>query len=360
MKKKIGIGIIVALVVIVAVVITVNNKDAKQELTFGVISGMTGEYAAVGDEFLNGVTLAQEEWNLENPDKPIKIIVEDDEFDPKKGLSAYKKLVDIDKVDGLVNMTTFTIDVIEQDVVARNLPVSQGFIQTKSADDNIVQLWPSPDSAEIALGEYVKEQGYKNMVLFVSEDSSAFTVFADVFKRGYGLPLNELKVSSDITSIRSAALKAKEINPDAIVFIVAGDVGGLLINEFEKIAIDQKPRYVFDANIQVFFETSYRKVLGDTNRLNGSILYTVPTNYTKEFSDNYKERFGIAPTVGSETGYNSFKLLAVSHDKNQDKWIENMKKANFVGADGEIKLDENGVRIPFLKIGTIENGELPK
>jgi ABC-type branched-subunit amino acid transport system substrate-binding protein len=358
-KKKILIGVGIILVLIAAVVVISNNNNTKQ-LRFGVIAGMSGEYAAVGDEFLNGVTLAQEEWNVENPDKQIKIIVEDDGFDPKKGLSAYRKLVDIDKVDGLVNMTTFTIDVIEQDVVSSNLPVSQGFIQTKSSDDNIVQLWPSADTAEIALGEYVKEQGYKKIVLFVSEDSAVFTSLADSFKRGYDLPLNELKVSSDATAIRSAALKAKEINPDAIVFIVAGDVGGILINEFEKISPDNKPRYVFDANIQAFFETSYKKILGDTNRLNGSILYTVPTNYTNEFSENYKNRFGMSPSIGSETGYNSFKLLATSHDKNKNKWISNMKTADFFGADGKIELDENGVRMPSLKIGTIENGKLPQ
>jgi ABC-type branched-subunit amino acid transport system substrate-binding protein len=359
MNKKILIGVVVALVIVVAF-LGLNNKNSNQEITFGTIVGVTGEYASAGDAFLNGVILAQEEWNSENPDKTVKIIVEDDGFDPKKGLSAYRKLIDIDKIDGLINMTTFTIDVIDQDVMARNLPVSQGFIQTKPADDNIIQLWPSADTAEIALGEYVREQGYKNMVLFVSEDSSVFTVFANSFKQGYDLPLNELKVSSDITSIRSAAIKAKEINPDAIVFIVAGDVGGLLINELEKIYTDQKPRYVFDANLQAFFETSYRRILGDTNRLNGSILYTVPTNYTKEFSEKYNKRFGVAPTIGSETGYNSFKLLAISYDKDNNKWIEKMKKANFIGADGEIRLDENGTRIPFLQIGTIENGELPK
>lgn len=359
MKKKIILGVGVILVVVLVFIFTQQNKTSEP-LTFGVIAGMSGDYAAVGDEFLNGVTLAQEEWNLKNPNLPIKIIVEDDAFDPKKGLSAYKKLVDIDKIDGLINMTTFTIDVIEKDVVSKKLPVSQGFIQTVSTDDNIVQLWPSADTAEIALGKYVKEKGYKNVVLFVSEDSSAFTTFANSFKQGYDLPLSELKVSSEISSIRASALKAKETKPDAIVFIVAGDVGGLLINEFEKISPENKPKYVFDANIQGFFETSYKKILGDTNRLNGSILYTVPTNYTKEFSENYNKRFGTLPTIGSETGYNAYMLLAQTYDDNNEKWISNMKKATFNGADGKIVFDENGVRVPTLKIGTIENGKLPE
>lgn len=358
MKKKI---IIIGILVIAVVAVILNTqKNDTEELTLGVIAGLSGEYASAGEGFVNGVKLAQEEWNTNNPDKTFQIIVEDDAFEPKKGLSAYQKLVSIDKIDGLINMTTFTIDAIEQEIVSKNMPTAQGFIQTSVADDNIVQLWPGADSAEIKLGEYIRDQGYKNVVLFVSKDSAAFTLFADKFKEGYDLPLTEIKVGSDSTEIRSAALKAKELKPDAIVYIITGEDGGLLVREIENIyGSEEKPQYVFDANIQVFIGT-YGKILGDTNKLNGSILYTVPLNYTSEFSKAYTNKFGIEPTVGSETGYNSFMLIAQSYDSNQNKWVKNMKTASFVGADGQIKLDETGTRIPDLKIGRIENGQLPE
>ena len=37
-----------------------------------------------------------------------------------------------------------------------------------------------------------------------------------------------------------------------------------------------------------------------------------------------------------------------------------MKSASFDGADGKIVFDQNGVRIPEIKIGRIENGVLPQ
>lgn len=358
MKKK--IIIIGILIVAVAVIILNTQKDDTDGLTLGVIAGLTGEYASAGEGFVNGVKLAQEQWNAENPDKQFEIIIEDDAFEPKKGLSAYQKLVNIDKIDGLINMTTFTIDAIEQEIVSKNMPTAQGFIQTSVTDDNIVQLWPSADVAEIKLGEHIKEQGYKNVVLYVSKDSAAFTTFANKFKEGYELPLTEIKVGSDSSEIRSAALKSKEIQPDAIVFIITGEDGGLLLREIENVyGSDKKPQYVFDANIQGFIGT-YEKILGDTNKLNGSILYTVPLKYTAEFSTTYKNKYGNEPTIGSETGYNSFMLIAQAHNSNQNKWVNNMKKSSFIGADGQIKLDETGTRVPDLKIGRIENGKLPQ
>ena len=123
-KKIIGMGVILILII---TFISIKQDSSPEGLTFGVISGMSGDYAVVGEGFLNGVLLAQEEWNVQNSSKQIEIIVENDEFEAVKGLSAYKKLVDINNVDALINMTTFTIDVTYEDIVGRNIPVAQGF-----------------------------------------------------------------------------------------------------------------------------------------------------------------------------------------------------------------------------------------
>lgn len=359
MKNKIIIiGILI--IAVIAVILNIQKNDTK-ELTFGVITGISGEYAHVGESFVNGVKLAQEEWNYANPQNNINIIIEDDAFEPKKGLSAYQKLVNINKVDGLVNMTTFTIDVIAEDVKKRNLPVAQGFIQTDIEDDTIVQVWPSAELAERKLGEHVRDQEYKDLILVVSNNSSVFRSFADDFKIGYQLPLTEIVIGSEMSEIRTAALKIKEADPDGVVFIVLGNDGGFLIQEIEKLYGNQdKPQYIFDANLQTTINTAYTEILKDLNILNGSIVYTVPLNYTEDFNSRYRERFGVEPSVGSETGYNAFKLLAMSYDSNQNKWIENMKTASFMGADGLVQFDETGTRIPELKIGRIENGQLPQ
>ena len=319
---------------------------------------MSGDYAAVGSAFAEGAELAQAEWNRNNPNQQISIVKEDDGFDAKKGLSAYKKLTSIDNIDGLINMTTITIDALYGDVVSSGMPVALGFEQgIEASNDNVVQLWPGTVPAEEKLGAYIKEKGYTNIVVVVDNGSAAFERFANGFIKGYELPVQEIKTGDDSGDIKSNALKIKTTQPDAVVIITKPTTGALLVKELGLLS-KTKYQFVFDANIQTGF-VDYEKVLGDTNILNGSILYTIPNMYRQEFNLSYKEKFGREPTIGSETGYNAFMLLAKSYDGNKAKWVENMQKASFQGADGKIIFDENGVRIPELKIGVIENGKLP-
>ena len=358
MNKKYFIGGIVVIAVIVGISISFSAKNGSGELTFGMIANLTGDYAVVGEGFSKGVDLAQEEWNKSNPDKQIRVIKEDDGFDAKKGLSAYKKLTSINHIDGLINATTITMDALYDEVAASGMPVALGFEQgIEAKNDNVVQLWPGTVPAEVKLGEYIKGKGFKNVVVFVDNGSAAFQRFADGFKKGYELPAQEIKVSADGSDIRTSALKASNIKPDAIVFIIKPTSGALLFKELKSLGTNAQ--YVFDANMQTGFP-DYQKILGDTNVLNGSIVYTVPTQYREDFSNAYKLKFGTEPTIGSETGYNAFTLLARSYDKDKTKWVENMQKASFDGADGKIVFDDNGIRIPELKIGTIEGGKLPE
>lgn len=356
MNKKITWFVIVLAVIIVMFVGISNRPSAN--LTFGLISGMSGDYAAVGDAFAKGAELAQEEWNIANPDRQIDIVKEDDGFNAKKGLSAYKKLTSIDHIDGLINMTTVTIDALYADVVASGMPVALGFEQgIEAKNDNVVQLWPGTVPAEEKLGAHVREKGFKNIVVLVDKESAVFERFANGFIKGYGLAVQEIKTGSDSGDIKSNALKILTIEPDAVVFIVTPTTGALLVKELNLLS---KARYqfVFDANIQTGF-TDYSKILGDTNVLNGSILYAIPNIYRQEFSESYKKKFGQEPTIGSETGYNAFILLSSAYNVDKKVWAENMQKASFVGADGKIIFDENGIRIPELEIGVIKNGRLP-
>lgn len=354
-KKLVWIGLVV---IVVLGILFFTNSERSSEITFGAITGQSGDYAVVGESFMKGVTLAQEQWNSANPNKQIKVISENDSFDSKKGLSAYKKLTEVDKVDGLINMTTMTIDVVYDSVIESGLPVAQGFEQgIEAADDNVVQLWPGNVPAEAELGKYIKSQGYKNVAVIYDNSSSFFTQAVKGFRKGYDLQVTEFKVSNDSATLRTSALKVAEMKPDAVVFIVQPSEGIILIKELSKIS-KEKYQYVFDANLQTGWET-YSKGLGDTNILNGSIVFTVPNLYREEFSKSFNQKFGEAPLIGSETGYNAFMLLADSYNSNPGKWVKNMQEADFTGADGKINFDENGVRIPELKIGAIEGGKLP-
>ncbi len=357
MKNKKIFGVALVIIIVIIAVVSLSTKQTKT-LTFGMIAGMSGEYAVVGENFAKGVEVAQDEWNTSHPNQLVTVVKEDDGFDAKKGLSAYRKLTSINKIDGLINMTTITIDALYDEVSKTDMPIALGFEQgIEAKKDNVVQLWPGTVPAEAKLGQYIKEKGYKNLVVFVDNSSSAFERFALGFKQGYGLQVQEVKISNSKVDIKSSALKALSYKPDAFVFIVTPTSGALLVKELKSLSKDNI-QYVFDANIQTGF-SDYEKILGNNSVLDGSIVYTVPNVYRDEFSNKFKDKFGSDPMIGSETGYNAFKLLVNSYDSDRKKWIENMQNSTFVGADGQIVFDKNGIRIPELKIGTIQDGKLP-
>lgn len=359
MKKTIkAIGAILVIVILITLASRDRGSVKNKDIVFGEIAGLTGPYGAVGEAFSRGAQLAQSEWNDANPNRQIRMIVEDDGFDPKKGLSAYTKLTSIDKVDALINATTITIDVAYDSVTKSGLPVAQGFEQSVDAtDDNVIQLWPGTAPAEIALGKAVAEKGYTNLVVFVSGESAGYLRFAKAFEQGYGKPVQEFKVVSD-SDFRTEAVKALATKPDAIVFITEPKQGALIIKQISALS-SEKHQFIFDAMIQTGF-SDYQKILGDTNILNGSILYTVPEKYETSFREAYNKKYGVEASIGSETGYNAFMLLAKTYDPDKIKWANAMKKASFIGADGKIVFDRNGVRMPEVQVGVVEGGKLPQ
>jgi ABC-type branched-subunit amino acid transport system substrate-binding protein len=357
MNKTLKIVLSIVVVVIIAT-FTLSHTKETGEVRIGVISGTTGTYGAAGEAFNKGVLLAEEEYKKEHPDKQFKLIFENDYFEGKRGLSAYHKLTDIDKIDGLINMTTFTIETIAGLVEKRELPVAQGFVEVESKDDTVFQLWPGVIPAEIKLGEEIRSRGFKNVVLFYEGSSAAYKSFADGFKKGYNLPLQEMQVSSERSNLKNQALKAISYKPDAAVFILSPEMGALLIKEIN-IVSKSKIQYVFDSNLQAGFN-QYQEILGNKNILDGSIVSTIPTIYTDSFKKAYKAKYGMEASIGAETGYNSYMLLINSYNKSSKQWVRNMKMANLSGADGQIEFDELGVRVPKLKIGTIQNAKLPE
>jgi ABC-type branched-subunit amino acid transport system substrate-binding protein len=331
---------------------------ATKTITVGVISSTSGAYAAIGDAYVKGVQLAADVWSKTHPKQKVKVVYEDDGYNPQKGLSAYQKLVGINKIDALVNMSSPTIDAIYSKAKKAGIPVTQGGEQgIAPANDNVFQLLPGNIATEIALGKQVKAKGYKNVAVFYS-DSGVYVRFVNGFIKGfggsvkkYGIPLDSTDYSSEVTS----ALAAK---PDAVVFIDSPEQGANLVKLFYQQGARNIP-FFFDADVQSGW-TSYQKILGDTKVLDGSVAVAIRQTVSASYLKQYKAKFKGDPYVGTDWAYDSFMLLMKTYNPNKKKWVAAIKKANFDGAGGKIKFDETGVRLPNFTIAPIKNGELPK
>ncbi len=359
-NKKLIWGIIVIVIVVILGVYFSKNKTTPSTIKIGLISGTTGDYAVVGENYNKGVELAKEQWIASHPEQTINMIVENDEFNAKRGLSAYQKLASVDNVDAFISMTTITVDVAYDLIHRSGKPFIQGFEQSKPAEkDNIFQIWPSGIPTEAELGKYVKEKGYKNVVVVVSQNIETWTNFANSFKKGYGDQVTTVLVDSASKDVRTDVLKLLTYKPDAIVLYTVPQQAALIVKEAQKQS--KSPLvFVFDQDIQTG-EKEIKEVLGGFEALNGSIaMVTGGGKDTEDFITAYKNKYGSEPGIGASTGYDSFNTLMEAYDPDVNEWLANIQNTNTLGASGEIKFDEEGLRTAKVIIGPITNGELPQ
>lgn len=361
MKKYIWPGaIVVAIILIIGVVYITKNNSHSGNIKIGLISGTTGDYAVVGENYNKGVELAKEQWIASHPDQSVVMITENDGFDAKKGLSAYQKLASVDNVDAFISMTTITIDATYDLIHQSGKPFIQGFEQSKAPEnDNIFQVWPSSVPAQIKLGEYVKEKGYKKVAVITAQNIETWTNFANAFVEGYGEGTMRIQVDSSSKDVRTEVLKLLAEKPDAVVMFTIPQHAALIVKETRQQS-KTPPVFVFDQDIQTG-EKEIKEILGSFQPLNGSIaMVTVGDNDGQDFVTAYKNKYGTEPGIGASTGYDSFNVLMSAYDSDNKKWLENIQKTRLQGASGEIVFNENGLRTPKVHIGEIINGELPK
>ncbi len=357
--KKI-LGIVAVILTVVAGVYYSKSNSSSANLKIGVIAGTTGEYAIVGENYIKGIELAKEQWMISHPDQSLNLIIENDEFDSKKALSAYQKLSSIDKVDAFINETTITVDATYDLIHQSGKPFVQGFEQSKPAEkDNIFQIWPSSVPAEVLLGKYIKEKGYKNVAVVVAQNIQAWNGFANAFAEGYGSNVTRIPVDSSSNDVRTDVLKIVNGNYDAVVLYTVPKQAALIVKE-SRIQSKTPLTFVFDQDIQTG-EKEIKEILGSFTPLNGSIaMVTIGDNDSVDFVNAYKAKYGAEPGIGASVGYDSFNVLMRAYDRNINAWLKNIQNSNFQGASGEIKFNENGLRSPKVHIGEIVNGELPK
>ena len=355
-KKTVWIVIVVIIILIIGIYFGKRNSPQAGGYNLGLISILSGDYAAVGENMRDGAILADEQYNVAHPNSKINLSIEDDGFNAGRGVSAYQKLVNVDHINALINVSTPTIDAIYNDVVAQGIPVIQSGEQGKEpTDDNVFGLFPDSISSEHDYGVYMKDKGVKQMDI-VYTNIDAMVRFVNAFKSGFEGTTTDFVINAEEKDFRTPAAKLAVLNPDYVGLFIVPQQGAQFIKEFTKVE-KNKPQFFFDANFQSGF-SDYQRILGDMNVLNGAIVGTLDSSVSDTFKQAYKARFGSDPGFLADMGYDGFNLLAQTYSSDKATWVQNIKNSDFDGVSGNIKFTATGNRLPKTKIMTIQKGQL--
>ncbi len=359
MKKntKIIWSALVLLAVVVALGIGFANSSKQPEsLSLGLMLPLSGDYAVAGENYRKGVELALDQYKKEHPDAVIRLVVEDDGFDAKKGVSAYRKLVDFDKVDAIMMLSTPVIDAIHQDAVKTGIPVMQLGIQTVGiAKDNIFQISPSGEAPIAEFADYLtKNYSFSKMAVMYDNTAGGLSFFK-AFQDGYKGNFTPLIVNAN-GDLKGYAAKIAGEDYDAVIFLTSPTNGALAVREI--LTVDQTPPFFgFDAQLQTGF-ADYERILGDANKLNGARSLWLKSGNADQFKVAFNAKFGEDPGFIADFGYDIFNVLVKNHDSDNAKWVSNIQKVKEGGVSGPISFDENGVRIQPIVVNKIENGQI--
>lgn len=368
--KKIWIIIgIVAAVVLVIVIVTIQTKKEPKEIKIGAILPLTGENAMYGESAKRAIDLAVEEINTAGGIKgsKIRVIYEDDQALPDKGVSAFQKLITVDKVPVVIgampsSVTLAIAPIAEKNKVVLFSPASSNPKITESGDyifrNDVSDVFEGSKMAE----DVRQKLGFKKVaVLYINNDYGVGIkdVFIKRFEELGGKILDIETFEQGATDFRTQLTKIKQDNPEA-VYIVGYKEQIQILKQYKELGIKAQ----ILGTIMLEDPEIIQKV-GDAAE--GAIFtyraYDPKSEQkeVKEFVKNFKDKYGLEPDNWAAQSYDALKIVALAIERGGYN-SEEIKNAlyrikNFPGVSGLTSFDEHGDVIKPLKLKIIRSGE---
>jgi len=287
------------------------NQPLDEEFKIGVIFPLTGQQANFGADVVAGAQLFVDN-HLD-----VKLFVEDDKFNPKESISAYRKLRDINEIKyfigpfGPVGAEALYGSMSSQDkkeVIA--LTVS---LCTNSFKDyeNIMCTYPGLDRMIKNSADFIYAKG-KHDVYVVTEQSATGEMLIDLFKKyaesdGINLVGIEKIDFTTETTFYTYVTKIKAKNPE-VVYIASS--APILSFTFIKLLKEQKINSLIVTNLDVEEDN-----LVDFNQTLEGVYFPgfISSKYDADFTNAFRIKYGKEPNLYNALGYEIAALLYDVH-----------------------------------------------
>jgi len=303
-------GLLCALAVSATLAIT----TARAAITVGFSGVLSGPQAALGQDQYDGFMLGIEQLGGVLGGQKAVVLREDDQLKPDVGAQIVQKFIEKDKVDVIVGLGFSNVLMAEHrrirdsGVVAITTNAGPAPIAGHMCLPNLFVLSTQNDSMSEAMGQYAKEQGYKNVYLMSMNYQAGKDKLAG-FKRFYNAapldevytPLGQLDYSADISRMQSR-------QPDALFVFYTGSVGISFARQLNQAGLMGKLPFfsegLVDANSLAALKD---QVVG---AIIGRTWATVLDNpHNRQFVRAFQARYGRLPTEFAANGYDAAWLL---------------------------------------------------
>jgi branched-chain amino acid transport system substrate-binding protein len=344
----------------------------SEELRIGFIAPMTGLFAQVGKDMVDGFQMYLNEHGNKLGGMDVKFIVEDDQAKPDLGVTKAKKLVLQDHVHmfigGVLASTGYAlapVSTAEKTVYIPSIPAADDLTQ-RQADKYplLIRTGWSSSQPHHALGAWACEQGYKKVVSVAADYAFGYESaggFQKAFEDCGGKviqkiwpPLGNKDFGPFIPTIKADA--------DAVFSLMVGPMAAQFPKQLRASGY-KKPILGGGTSYDEFaLPFMGDEVAGDFSALQYSAALTTPKN--EKFVKDYRAKYGKVPSYFSESNYTTAQLIDETIKKSGGKFpgpeqfVKTMAGLKIDAVRGPVSFDELRNPVQNIYIKKVEKKQL--
>lgn len=330
--------------------VSTTNGPTGTPIKIGVVYSSSGSQAHTGAEESNVINMVVNEVNAQGGinGHPLKAVLENDDTQTEKSVSAAKKLAFSDKVHILMGANTSSaIKAIQQQVSEQSKIPYISMVGSDPALTKNGQQWyfrnslSSDFQTDSIINYATKEKGLKRFaILFdaasASDQAKAFE--ASLSKAGINLVAKEQFKTGD-TSFNSQLLKIQQAQPDAIVAIGLAPEAAAIAKQ----ARDMGLKATMVGLVAIVYD-EYTKLGGSA--VEGTIAASSfraddPDTAVQAFVKMYKEKFTETPDHAAAQTYDAMQVL-----------VKALQSSSLELTDGSLEKDRLQIRDAITKISS--------
>jgi branched-chain amino acid transport system substrate-binding protein len=294
---------------------------AAEPIKIGCTISQSGKYADSGSYYKEAYLMWQDDVNAAGGllERPVKLIIHDDESSADKAVSLYERLISGDKVDLILGPYTSTIVYPVARITEKYKMVmlqgggTAGKIFKAGFNYMFLTLPGFSEQHSIGFFEYLKtlsQNKWPTKAAIIYGDKSASIANASGHKarcEENGIPVVlEEKYPADVSDLTPVLIKAKNMSADLLM-------AGTYIPDAILIArtiseLKYKPKYVLlTAGVSDY---KFGKELGTVaNNIMGTAWWHDSVNFSLDWTKHYKDRFGRMPDYHASGAYAAAQIL---------------------------------------------------
>lgn len=275
-----------------------------QPLKVGFIGGLSGPGKIYGEASKNGLEMAFDEIGREG----VELVYEDDQFTPAKTVSAFKKLVEIDKVDLIIVLASSPSKAIAPLAEQRQIPLIAWASDTEVSKGKkyVFRSWISGDEEGARLAAEVEKRNYPSTAFLIVTSDYSRSVQSGFVSHAKIKPILTEEYGTDEKDFKPFLLKLKNksvqhlgvcLNPgqSGILAKQAKDLGTPLqifgcetLEDKAELKLSQGAllgAWFVTASVSERFHQSYLKKFGNDDVLSGAAVHYDVAHLLKQLAN---------------------------------------------------------------------------